>query len=84
MAKQYERKEYDGALFSNKKARGNAPPLSGYVFVDGEEVRVVAYVNEIRSGENKGDKWIKISKAQERPQEEAKEAAGDSGSAIPF
>jgi len=61
MAGQFEPKPDTGVLFKNpKKTTDKHPDYKGSMLIGGAEYWLSAWVNEVRSGERQGEKYMSI------------------------
>jgi hypothetical protein len=61
MADRREKKDNSGALFVNdRKEKDEHPDRSGSATIDGVDYWVSGWINEIKSGDKKGDKYMAL------------------------
>lgn len=57
----------NGALYTNEyKTADNHPSFTGPITVDGKELRVAAWVRQVKTGENAGTDFLSLSISEKR------------------
>lgn len=79
----YQRKDGDGALFTNRKQKDSQPDVRGDLLLDGKEYEIAGWQKATRNGEP----WwsLKVQPKRERQQQRPAPQADDfQDSKIPF
>lgn len=72
----FDQKPNTGALFKNKDRKTEKHPLyTGTALIDGVEYWVSSWVNEIRSGDRAGEKYMSLNF---KPKEQQSQGGGSS------
>jgi uncharacterized protein (DUF736 family) len=77
MMAEFQQKDNQGSLFKNTKRKNDQHPLyRGSALIGGQEYWISAWINEVRSGEKAGEKYMSLKLDVKEQQGGASVSAG--------